>query len=68
MFPDWRGDILVGSLKFDMISRLDGAPLSEVERLKSRETQRVRDIREAPDGSIWFLSVGQGAAYRLSPG
>jgi len=66
MFPDWRGDIFVGSLKFDMISRLDGAQLTEVERLKSSETRRVRDIREAPDGSIWFLSVGQGAAYRLS--
>lgn len=66
MFPDWRGDIFVGSLKFDMISRLDGAQLTEVERLKSSDTRRVRDIREAPDGSIWFLSVGQGAAYRLS--
>lgn len=67
MFPEWRGDIFVGSLKFDMISRLDGTPLAEIERLKSRETTRVRDIREAPDGSIWFLSVGQGAAYRITP-
>lgn len=66
MFPDWRGDIFVGSLKFDMISRLDGGSLTEVERLKSSETARVRDIREAPDGSIWFLSVGQSAAYRIS--
>lgn len=66
MFPDWRGDIFVGSLKFDMISRLEGTPLREVERLESGETSRVRDIVEAPDGAIWFLSVGQGAAYRIS--
>ncbi|MEM9436432.1 MAG: PQQ-dependent sugar dehydrogenase [Pseudomonadota bacterium] len=67
MFPSWRGDIFVGSLKFDMISRLekDGA-VSEAERIASDETLRVRDIREAPDGSIWFLSVGQGALYRMS--
>ncbi len=68
MFPDWRGDILVGSLKFDMISRLEvsGNTAREVERIAGRETDRVRDLREAPDGSIWFLSVGQGAAYRIS--
>ncbi|MEM1373730.1 MAG: PQQ-dependent sugar dehydrogenase [Pseudomonadota bacterium] len=67
MFPEWRGDIFVGSLKFDMISRLErGGSLSEAERIAADETLRVRDIREAPDGSIWFLSVGQGALYRMS--
>ena len=67
MFPEWRGDIFVGSLKFDMISRLEaGGSVSEAERIASDETLRVRDIREAPDGAIWFLSVGQGALYRTS--
>jgi glucose/arabinose dehydrogenase len=28
----------------------------------------VRDVTEAPDGSIWFLSVIDGAIYRISPG
>jgi len=27
-FPDWRGDILVGSLKFNYIARLKGIPLA----------------------------------------
>jgi aldose sugar dehydrogenase len=67
LWPAWRGDIFVGSLKFDHISRLDGAPLREVEQIKGAETERVRDIVEAPDGSIWFISEGQGTAYRLSP-
>lgn len=65
--PDWQGDILVGSLKFDYIARLEGAPLQEVAQIKSRETSRVRDIVEAPDGAIWFVSVGNGAIYRLVP-
>ena len=67
LWPEWKGDIFVGSLKFDYIARLDGDPLAEVEQLKSPETERVRDIREAPDGTIWYLSAGQGALYRLSP-
>ena len=68
MFPDWQGDIFVGSLKFDYIARLelaDGA-LREVEQISSPATNRVRDLAEAPDGSIWFISVGNGAIYRLS--
>jgi glucose/arabinose dehydrogenase len=67
--PDWKGNLLVGSLKFDMISRLEwqNGRLVEVERIASRETRRVRDIREAPDGSVWFLSVDNGAVYRMVP-
>ncbi|WP_170368448.1 PQQ-dependent sugar dehydrogenase [Ruegeria arenilitoris] len=66
MFPEWRGDIFVGSLKFDYIARLSGNPLREVEQIKGAETERVRDIVQAPDGAIWFISVGQGAVYRIS--
>jgi glucose/arabinose dehydrogenase len=69
LWPEWSGDFFIGSLKFDMISRLAvrASKLVEVERLSSPETGRVRDIREAPDGSIWFLSVDNGAAYRITP-
>lgn len=66
LWPDWRGDAFVGSLKFDYVSRLAGRPLHEVERIKGDETERVRDVVEAPDGSIWFISEGHGAIYRLS--
>ncbi|MEM9524589.1 MAG: PQQ-dependent sugar dehydrogenase, partial [Pseudomonadota bacterium] len=67
MWPQWRGDIFVGSLKFDHISRLDAdGPLREAERIRGDETARVRDVREAPDGSIWFMSVGNDRIYRLS--
>ena len=66
MWPDWRGDVFVGSLKFDYISRLSGLKLKEVEQIAGPQTGRVRDIREAPDGTIWFLSVHDGALYRIS--
>jgi glucose/arabinose dehydrogenase len=67
LFPDWRGNILVGSLNSDFLGRLGGSPLREIDRIAGEETARVRDVREAPDGSVWFLSVGQGAVYRLTP-
>lgn len=67
LWPQWRGHIFVGSLKFNYIARLAGSPLREVEAIRGQETTRVRDIIEAPDGSIWFISVGQGAVYRMTP-
>ncbi|KIC22448.1 PQQ-dependent sugar dehydrogenase [Leisingera sp. ANG-Vp] len=66
MWPQWRGDIFVGSLKFDYISRLSGGPLREAEQLRSDETGRIRDVQEAPDGSIWFASESEGAIFRIS--
>ncbi|MFL4471153.1 PQQ-dependent sugar dehydrogenase [Tateyamaria armeniaca] len=68
MFPEWKGDMFVGSLKFSYISRLDvnGDTAREVEQLESDETLRVRDIVEDADGSILFISVGNGTVYRMT--
>ncbi len=68
LWNDWRGHLFVGSLKGDFISRLDPVDgLREVERISFPETRRVRDVREAPDGAIWFLSEDRGGAYRITP-
>lgn len=67
LWPQWRGDIFIGSLKLDYISRLSARALREVEKLRGASTKRVRDIREAPDGSLWFLSEERGTLYRMSP-
>ena len=68
LFPAWKGDILTGSLNSGFISRLDPEAGFVEERIEGDQTGRVRDIVEAPDGSIWFLSVIDGAAYRITPG
>ncbi len=69
MFPEWRGDVLAGALKYRLISRLDmedGKVIGE-ERLFSHQFGRIRDIRIAPDGAIWFaVDAGDGAIYRMS--
>ena len=69
LWPQWKGDIFVGSLKFDLISRLDreGDMIVAEERLFEGAFERIRDIREAPDGSIYFLAVGDGQLYRMAP-
>lgn len=68
MFLDWRGDMFVGSLKDGYISRLEisGETTREVAKIENDATERVRDIIEAADGSIWFISVGNGAIYRMA--
>jgi glucose/arabinose dehydrogenase len=66
-FAGWNGSLLAGSLKDDHIVRIDPATGFGQEVLRAPEMVRVRDLREAPDGSLWFLSVGKGALYRLSP-
>ena len=71
LVPSWKGDLFTGSLNSNFISRLDpdqpAATGFAEERIEADETGRVRDIAEAPDGAIWFLSVYDGAVYRLAP-
>lgn len=71
LIPAWRGDIFAGSLNSGFLSRLDPDLPAETgfaeERITADQTGRVRDVIEAPDGAIWFLSVHDGALYRLAP-
>jgi aldose sugar dehydrogenase len=57
MFPEWKGDVFVGALAGTMLVRLerDGKGFKEAERLFEGELGRVRDVREAADGSIYLL-------------
>ena len=67
LWPEWEGHHLIGSLKFDHIAVLDPADDWSEEQLSGPETGRVRHIAEAPDGTVWFLSVDRGALYRMAP-
>jgi len=67
MFPEWNGDLLVGTLKGAGVSKLDlldGAIRSDY-LILSELGAKVRDIKVAPDSSIWVL-VQSGGLYRLS--
>lgn len=67
LIPGWKDDVFTGSLNSDFISHLDPERNYAEERIAAPQTGRVRDVVEAPDGSIWFLSVIDGAVYRMAP-
>jgi aldose sugar dehydrogenase len=70
MFPEWNGDLIAGSLKFALVSRLDrdeSGKILDEERIFEGEFGRIRDINTAPDGSIWLLTDEEdGQIIRLS--
>ena len=69
MFPELKGGILVGSLKFRSLYHLhldDEKPASEQVILKQK-IGRIRDVMVAEDGAILLLSDEvNGGLYRLS--
>ena len=68
-FPDWRGDLLVGSLTPGGLVRLriaDGRVSDETRY--SIDGYRVRDVRQGPDGLIYLLTDHpNGRIIRLEP-
>lgn len=69
-FPAWRGDLLVGALKFQLISRLtvNGDSVSEQERILGELDERIRDVRQGPDGYVYLLTDSpNGRILRIEP-
>ncbi len=59
MFPEWKGDLIAGSLKFALVSRLDRDDSGKIvgeERFLDGAFGRIRDVNVAPDGSILLLT------------
>jgi len=70
-YPGWRGSLFVGSLKFRLLSRLelDGSRVVREERLLTNLGERVRDVRQGPDGLLYLLTdESDGRLLRLLPG
>lgn len=72
MFPEWEGSLLVGALvdKELRVVKLTpaGRPAGE-ERVLDRSAERIRDVRVAPDGSVWVTTdYPDGKLLRLSRG
>jgi glucose/arabinose dehydrogenase len=68
-FPRWRGNLLVGALKYKMLVRLtlDGERIVGEERLL-QGIDRIRDVRVGPDGLIYLLTdEDDGRLIRLEP-
>ena len=68
MFEDFKGHLLVGSLKFRslyLVRLKDNLPISETIVFKNK-IGRIRDIAVVPDGSILILTDEKnGGLYKL---
>ena len=69
-FPKWRGNLLVGALKFRLVARLvlDGELVRDEERILETLGERIRDVRQGPDGYVYLLTdSSNGRIIRIEP-
>lgn len=65
LFPQWRGDILMGGLSGEALLRVDveGDKASKAERWPMA---RIREVEQGPGGEVYLLEDG-GRLLRLTP-
>jgi glucose/arabinose dehydrogenase len=71
LFPGWKGSLLNGALKFELVSRLqlNGNKVLNEERMLQGLHERIRDVRQGPDGAIYLLTDNEsGRILRVTPG
>jgi glucose/arabinose dehydrogenase len=70
LFPKWTGSLFTGALAGRMLVRLslDGDTITGEERLLQNLNERIRDVRQGPDGALWLLTDNSaGRILRVSP-
>jgi len=70
VFAPWRGSLFVGALAGQLLVRLgvDGDKVVAEERLLQQLRERIRDVREGPDGALWLATdSSSGRILRLTP-
>ena len=69
-FPAWRNSLFVGSLKDKMLVRLmlENGRVTGEEHLLTDRGQRVRDVRQGPDGALYVVTDEKnGELWRIAP-
>jgi aldose sugar dehydrogenase len=69
-FPAWRGSLFVGSLSYGLLIRLEveGERVRAEERMLEGLNDRVRDVRQGPDGYLYLLTdESDGRILRIEP-
>jgi len=70
LIPGWKGSLINGALKFQLLSRLElkGDKAVKEERLLQDLRERIRDVRQGPDGAIYLLTDNYfGRILRITP-
>jgi aldose sugar dehydrogenase len=69
-YRGWRGSLFTGGLAGQVLMRvtLDGNKVTGEERLLREISERIRDVRQGPDGLIYLLTdATNGRILRLRP-
>ena len=69
-FPDWKGSLFVGGMKDRKLVRLtlENDRVTGEEHLLAHRKQRVRDVRQGPDGALYIVTdEGNGELWRVAP-
>ena len=69
-YPGWKGQLFIGSLRAEALIRieLDGRNLVHQQRLLKALNERIRDVRQGPDGYLYLLTDNpDGRVLRLLP-
>jgi len=70
LFPAWQGSLFVGGHATNDLVRLtlDGEKVVGEERLLTENKERIRDVRQGPDGALYLLSDSATARlFKLVP-
>ena len=70
LFPEWRGDVLFGSLSAGGVERvnLENGAIAGTEFIPLNT--RIREVEQGPDGAVYLLTNdmdGTGEVWRLEP-
>jgi glucose/arabinose dehydrogenase len=71
LFPDWKGDLLIGGLSSQALIdvQIDGDSAREAARYEMGA--RIREVEQGPDGAVWLLEDGRngggGRLLKLTP-
>ena len=71
LIPQWKGDLLFGTLKDQSLRRLDLNPAQKSvvgqERLYEGEFGRIRDVVVGPDGAVYLATSNRDGRGRPGP-
>jgi glucose/arabinose dehydrogenase len=70
LFPAWKGNLFIGGLATQILVRLelDGEKVVREERILRELGERIRDVRQGPDGALYLATDNSaGRILRVVP-
>ena len=70
LIPEWKNNLFVAALAGRHLARLviEGDRIVGEERLLQDQNQRIRQVRQGPDGALWVITdEADGRLIRLAP-